>query len=86
MIFITIVLLFPTTPLTTASGMNYTVVVLGGWILLSLIWYYFPKYGGVYWFKGPVANVENNDQKLGQPESSDAHTDSVGTHDDGEKK
>ena len=26
-------------------------------IIGSLIWYYFPKYGGVYWFKGPMRTV-----------------------------
>ena len=25
---------------------------------LSIIWYYFPVYGGVHWFKGPIATVE----------------------------
>lgn len=25
---------------------------------LSIFWYYFPKYGGVYWFTGPVKNVD----------------------------
>jgi hypothetical protein len=24
---------------------------------LSLLWYYFPKYGGVHWFTGPVSNI-----------------------------
>ena len=37
--------------------MNYTVVVLGGIMLLSVVWYFFPKYGGIYWFTGPVPNV-----------------------------
>ena len=37
--------------------MNYTVVVLGGVLILSLVWYYFPVYGGVHWFTGPVPNV-----------------------------
>lgn len=41
--------------------MNYTVVVLGGVLILSLIWYYFPIYGGVHWFTGPVRNVGNDD-------------------------
>jgi hypothetical protein len=43
MSFISIVFLFPTTNPTSAKSMNYTVVVLGGTILLSLVWYYFPK-------------------------------------------
>ena len=41
--------------------MNYTVVVLGGVLLLSIIWYYFPVYGGVHWFTGPVRNVDHPD-------------------------
>lgn len=58
MLFMSIVLLFPTTPQTNAAGMNYSVVVIGGVILLALGWYYFPKYGGVHWFNGPIRNVE----------------------------
>jgi hypothetical protein len=38
--------------------MNYTVVVLGGAFILSLVWYYFPVYGGVHWFEGPVPTVD----------------------------
>lgn len=33
-------------------------VVLGGVLVLSLVWYYFPVYGGVHWFTGPVATIE----------------------------
>ena len=55
--FMSIVFMFPSSPTTTAQTMNYTVVVLGGIMLLSVVWYFFPKYGGVYWFTGPVANV-----------------------------
>ncbi|KAK7035352.1 hypothetical protein VNI00_011883 [Paramarasmius palmivorus] len=57
MTFLGIVFLFPTTPQTDVADMNYTVVVLGGVMLLSVVWYYFPKYGGVHWFTGPVANI-----------------------------
>ncbi|KAI0321889.1 APC amino acid permease [Amylostereum chailletii] len=55
MTFTSIVFLFPTTKETDGRDMNYTVVVLGGTLLLSLAWYYCPKYGGVHWFRGPVA-------------------------------
>ncbi|KAG7451942.1 amino acid transporter [Guyanagaster necrorhizus] len=58
MTFTSIVLMFPTTPQTTVQDMNYSVVVLGGVMILSLIWYYFPKYGGVYWFRGPVPTLD----------------------------
>ncbi|KAJ7579288.1 amino acid/polyamine transporter I [Mycena floridula] len=57
MTFMSIVFFFPTTPQTDVEDMNYTIVVLGGIMILSVAWYYFPKYGGVHWFTGPVANV-----------------------------
>ena len=50
--------MFPTTPGPTGATMNYTVVVGGGWILLCVAYYYFPKYGGIHWFTGPVANIQ----------------------------
>jgi hypothetical protein len=53
-----IVFFFPTTKHTGASDMNYTVVVLGSVLILSLVWYYFPVYGGVHWFEGPVPTVD----------------------------
>jgi len=56
--FMGIVFLFPTTPETDAPDMNYTVVVLGGVLILSIAWYYFPVYGGVHWFTGPVRNID----------------------------
>ena len=62
MAFSVTILMFPTTPGPTGADMNYTVVVLGGWLLLCIAYYYFPKYGGVYWFKGPVANIQAAEQ------------------------
>lgn len=64
MTFLGIVFLFPTTPQTDVADMNYTVVVLGGVMILSLVWYYFPKYGGVHWFTGPVANIDKMGMKV----------------------
>ena len=58
MTFMSVVFLFPATPQTTVQDMNYSVVVLGGILALSLVWYYFPKYGGVHWFTGPIPTVE----------------------------
>ncbi|EPS97278.1 hypothetical protein FOMPIDRAFT_1032033 [Fomitopsis schrenkii] len=46
MAFMGVVFLFPTTPTASVADMNYTVVVLGGVLILSLVWYYFPVYGG----------------------------------------
>ena len=50
--------MFPTSPAPNSQSMNYTVVVLGGWLLFSIGFYYFPVIGGVHWFKGPVANTQ----------------------------
>ncbi|KNZ71878.1 hypothetical protein J132_05703 [Termitomyces sp. J132] len=58
MFFMSIVMFFPTAPTTDKANMNYTVVVLGGSMILSIIWFYFPKYGGVNWFTGPVATID----------------------------
>ncbi|KAJ7822857.1 amino acid/polyamine transporter I [Mycena leptocephala] len=54
MIFIILVFMFPAIPGPTSHSMNYTVVVIGGTVILSLGYYFFPKYGGRYWFTGPV--------------------------------
>ena len=59
MTFMSIVFLFPTTPDPAAPLMNYAIVVLGGVLVLSVIYFYFPIYGGVYWFKGPVKTIED---------------------------
>ncbi|KAI0310735.1 amino acid transporter [Amylostereum chailletii] len=56
--FMGTVFFFPPDKVTSVADMNYTVVVLGGVFVLSLVWYYFPKYGGVHWFKGPIPTVE----------------------------
>ncbi|KAJ7160761.1 amino acid/polyamine transporter I [Mycena filopes] len=57
MLFMGIAFLFPTTPQTDVQNMNYTIVVLGGVLLLSIFWYYAPVVGGVHWFQGPRANI-----------------------------
>ncbi|KAG1744393.1 amino acid/polyamine transporter I [Suillus lakei] len=57
MFIMNIVFLFPTMPQTDVANMNYTVVVLGGTLFLSILWYYCPVYGGVHWFTGPVSNL-----------------------------
>jgi len=60
MAFIIVVFLFPTTSHFTGADMNYTVVVFGGTISLSVLYFYIPVYGGVYWFKGPVPTIKDN--------------------------
>jgi len=58
LVFGIIILIFPTSPAPDAPDMNYTVVVLAAWLALCLGYYYLPVYGGVHWFKGPIANVD----------------------------
>ncbi|OSD03677.1 APC amino acid permease [Trametes coccinea BRFM310] len=75
MLFMGVVFLFPTSPNPAVPDMNYTIVVLGGVMILSLIWYYFPKYGGVHWFTGPVKTITNSEpeeQGSGRPSTSDS--------------
>lgn len=64
-----IAFLFPSTPQTDVPDMNYTVVVLGGTMFLSVAWYYFPKYGGVHWFTGPIANIDTAKEWDGHSET-----------------
>ncbi|KAK0211068.1 APC amino acid permease [Desarmillaria ectypa] len=45
-------------PARSFGNMNYTVVVQGGVLVLSAGYFYCPRYGGMYWFKGPVSTVE----------------------------
>jgi len=59
--FVGVVFLFPATPGVEVGDMNYAVVVLGGTLVLSLAYYYFPKYGGKNWFTGPVATIDMRD-------------------------
>ncbi|KAF7297572.1 GABA permease [Mycena kentingensis (nom. inval.)] len=54
-----IIFLFPPIPDATKQTMNYSIVVVGGVIGLSLAYYFFPVYGGRYWFKGPVETIRH---------------------------
>ncbi|KAH6911887.1 APC amino acid permease [Coprinopsis sp. MPI-PUGE-AT-0042] len=70
--FMLVIFLFPGAPtVPTAGDMNFTVVVLGGVLFLSLIYYFLPVYGGRHWFTGPVRTVETHSH-------SDGSSDSIG--------
>lgn len=74
MIFSMVILAFPTNPNPEAGEMNYTAVVFGGWILLCLIYYYLPIYGGINWFTGPISNIdEKSAGHVKSEENSDGH-------------
>ncbi|EMD31435.1 hypothetical protein CERSUDRAFT_109441 [Gelatoporia subvermispora B] len=57
MSFAIVVFAFPSTPDSTVSNMNYTAVVLSGWIAMCLVCYHFPVYGGVHWSSRPRSNI-----------------------------
>ncbi|KAH9475699.1 putative amino-acid permease C11D3.08c [Psilocybe cubensis] len=59
MLFMVLALMFPASPSPSSNNMNYTAVVLGGTLLLSIIYFYLPTYGGLYWFTGPVRTLED---------------------------
>ncbi|KAF8212888.1 amino acid/polyamine transporter I [Mycena galopus ATCC 62051] len=69
MIFIILVFMFPAIPGPTSHSMNYTVVVVGGTVILSLGYYFFPKYGGRYWFTGPVGTIGQVLTHVGEKDS-----------------
>jgi len=74
-----IVLLFPTTLQTSSDVMNYTVVVLGGVVAFSLVYFYFPVYGGNHWFKGPVNTLDAESERDAVSASYDEEKDTKGS-------
>jgi len=68
--FMLVIFLFPAAPtVPTAGDMNFTVVVLGGVLALSLVYYFLPVYGGRHWFTGPVRTVESHNHSEGSSDS-----------------
>ncbi|KAF9025547.1 hypothetical protein BDZ89DRAFT_1068181 [Hymenopellis radicata] len=57
MSFMAVVLFFPLEPHPLVDEMNYGVVVFMGVVTLSMAYYFFPVYGGRYWFTGPVSTI-----------------------------
>ena len=59
MVFSITILAFPAFPGPDANGMNYMIVVWGGWLILCLTYYAIPRYGGACWFEGPRVTLDN---------------------------
>ncbi|KAG1792164.1 amino acid/polyamine transporter I [Suillus plorans] len=76
MVFMIVVFCFPATPQTTTQQINYTAVVLGGFMFLAISWYYCPVYGGVHWYTGPISNftltIRDEDSMSEKKEQHDA--------------
>ena len=81
MAFSVIIVAFPTAPAPDAQGMNYMVVVIGGWLILCLVYYHIPVYGGACWFNGPQATIEDAN-RTGLPDVEDKPPTLDGSHDD----
>lgn len=71
LMFNIVVVSFPSSTQPTANTMNYTAAVSGAWILLCLAYYFCPVYGGRYWFKGPIANIDAAEKSEVESEVSD---------------
>ena len=59
MIFIFILLLFPTYPNPSAQEMNYVVVASGFVLLFCVVYYWVPGFGGRSFFTGPVRIIDD---------------------------
>ncbi|KAF9261113.1 APC amino acid permease [Marasmius fiardii PR-910] len=59
MVFMSVIVMFPASPNPGIRGMNYTVVVHAGVLLLATIYYFLPRYGGRHWFRGPIPTIED---------------------------
>ncbi|KAF9237249.1 amino acid/polyamine transporter I [Melanogaster broomeanus] len=70
MMVMIVVLCFPSAPQPQPTSMNYSSIVLGGVMTLAMIWYYFPVYGGVHWFHGPVTNTNTSPDQPTQGETA----------------
>jgi hypothetical protein len=80
MVFMTIVLLFPVTLETSAQTMNYSVVVVGGVILLSLVYYFTVAH---QWFEGPAHTTEGFSEPKSDSESQEGSTEKAMVSDKG---
>ncbi|THH19269.1 hypothetical protein EUX98_g8805 [Antrodiella citrinella] len=57
MTLVVVILSFPSNPSPTAATMNYTCLMIGGYVLLVVAYYYVPVYGAKTWFRGPRSNL-----------------------------
>ncbi|KAF8964731.1 amino acid transporter [Flammula alnicola] len=73
MVVMSAILMFPQSEHPSAGSMNYTVLILGGVLLLSALNFYFPKYGGVHWFEGTVLTADRLDATEKERHESEAH-------------
>lgn len=62
MVFIVVLLFFPSYQKPDAEQMNYAVVVVGIVVIFCLAYYYFPRYGGKTFFRGPVRTIETKEE------------------------
>jgi hypothetical protein len=71
MVLMTIILLFPVTLHSSAETMNYSVVVVGGIVILSLTYYFAAAHN---WFEGPAHTAEGFSEPKDDSESREGST------------
>jgi amino acid transporter len=64
MIFIVVLLFFPTYQTPNAEQMNNAIVVVGFVVVFCLSYYCFPKYGGKTFFDEPVRTINSKEKFL----------------------
>ena len=62
MVFIVVLLFFPSYQQPDAEQMNYAIVVVGVVVIFCLAYYFFPLYGGKTFFHGPVRTIESKEE------------------------
>ncbi|KAJ8095070.1 hypothetical protein PM082_010289 [Marasmius tenuissimus] len=58
MVFMAVILCFPSEPVVTPDTMNYAALVSGGVVLVATFYYFCPGTGGRNWFAGPAVTIE----------------------------
>ncbi|KAF9254651.1 amino acid transporter [Marasmius fiardii PR-910] len=71
MCLMAVILCFPAEPTVGPATMNYTSLVIGGVVLFATLYYFFPVYGGRYWFEGPAVTIDDDDD-LDSPSNRDS--------------
>ena len=69
-----------------SSYLYLTFGYVGGTLVGAVAYYYFPLYGGVHWFKGPVQTLQLADASSQDSEHSDVKEDIVGHKHPGSEK
>ncbi len=69
--FLFVVLLLPQLYPVTAQTLDYAPFCIGAISTISVVGWIFPKYGGKYWFDGPIKTITDEELRNGRIEGGD---------------